>query len=109
MKDICYVCPISCDLDHQNAEKRKLLYLKKRDIVMKLCRLVPDRVEQAESFTRNEPAFELKQYVLLDISRNFFQEDIPSDILKCIKYTKITNLENQAYLPHLVDMARKDM
>ena len=76
---------------------------------MKLCRLVPDKVEQAESFTRNEPAFELKQYVLFDISRNFYQEDIPSDILKCIRYTKMNNPENQAFIPQFRDMTRKDM
>jgi hypothetical protein len=42
MNEISYHFLISTDLDRPNAEKRKLLYYKKRDIAMKLCKSVPN-------------------------------------------------------------------
>ena len=76
---------------------------------MKLSKLVHDKIENTETFSRHEKVFELKQYILFDISKNFCQENIPSDILKCIKYTKLNNFETESYLPNFLDMTRKDM
>jgi hypothetical protein len=48
--------PISCDIDPANAERRRLLYLKKRELVLKLAKNSSQINDQIERFSRNDPA-----------------------------------------------------
>jgi hypothetical protein len=109
MNEISYHFLISTDLDRPNAEKRKLLYHKKRDIAMKLCKSVPDALEEHEPFSREDDPLELKQYIIFDIRLSLNNEDIPDQIFKCLRYSRMKNEENQKYFPKFLDLTRCDM
>jgi hypothetical protein len=109
MSEICYLFPVSTDLDRPNAEKRRLLYLKMRDVVMKLCRSVPDELHEHEPFSRQDDPLELKQYITFDIRLSLNNEGIPDKIFQCIRYSRMKNEENQKYFPKFLDLTRSDM
>jgi hypothetical protein len=50
MNEIWYHFQFSNDLDRSKAEKRGLLYLKKREIAMKFCKFVPYELKEHEPF-----------------------------------------------------------
>jgi hypothetical protein len=77
LSDISYTFPVNVDQDRLNAEKRKTLYLKMRDILMKLCKEVLDKLPQFEPFSRQEDLTEQKQFIFFDLSLNMYNEGIP--------------------------------
>jgi hypothetical protein len=77
LNDISYTFPVNVDLDRLNAEKRKILYLRMRDILMKLSREVTDKLPQFEPFSRQEDLTEQKQIIIFDLSLNMYNEGIP--------------------------------
>ena len=109
MNEISCHFPISTDLDRPNAEKRKLLYHKKRDIAMKLCKSVPDELKEHEAFSRQDDPLELKQYIIFDIRLSLNNEGIPDQIFKCLRYSRMKYEENQKYFPKFLDLTRSDM
>jgi hypothetical protein len=76
------------DQDRLNGEKRRVLYLKKRDILMKLSKEMPDKLPQFELFSRQEDLTEQRQFIIFDLSLNIYNEGIPDQIFKCIRYTR---------------------
>jgi hypothetical protein len=83
-KDIRRDFQISIDPDEINAEKRKVLYLQQRDILLKLAASKPQ-----EYFDRAEryPAIECRDEVLeitWDLSKDYRLETVPSDIARSL-------------------------
>jgi hypothetical protein len=66
--------PISCDIDPPNAERRKLLYLKRRDLVLKLARESLPKSGLLERFTRQEDAGLGNHFLHFDMVRNTYNE-----------------------------------
>jgi hypothetical protein len=109
LSEISYTFPVNVDLDRLNAERRKTLYLKMRDILMKLSKEVPDKLPQFEPFSRQEDLTEQKQFIIFDLSLNMYNEGIPDQILKCLKYARNMKDASQQYLPRFIDLTRCGM
>jgi hypothetical protein len=109
LSDISFTFPVNVDLDRLNAERRKTLYAKKRDILMKLSKEVLDKLPQFEPFSRQEDLTEQKQFIIFDLSLNMYNEGIPDQIFKCLRYSRMKKGASQQYLPRFIDLTRCGM
>jgi hypothetical protein len=100
---------VSVDIDPINAEKRRLFYHKKRDYCLKLAAEDNSIVDGKEPYSRDVDSTSLKQYIEFDLTMNFYKEKLPDDIIRCIKYARISSREEQKYLPKFLGFIRNGM
>ena len=80
--------PISCDTSMINADKRRLLHLKRRDITLKLASEVVDDIAEGERFSRKEELAHLSDLIIWDLRINTHDEFRPERVLRTLKLAK---------------------
>ena len=77
LTELDYTVPVSCDLDHNNANARRKLYFKLRDQVMKLADEIPIEYERTPRFSRKPQEAHMVHRLVWDLRATLNEEMIP--------------------------------
>jgi hypothetical protein len=101
--------PIPVDIDQTNAEKRRGYYQKKRDLALKLAVECDGIIDEEEPFSRELDQDDASCTFVFDLKKDFYAEQIPDDIMRCIKYTRLSSRDDFKYLPKFLGFNRNGM
>jgi hypothetical protein len=107
--NINFDVPISVEEAGINKEKRKLLYLKKRDLMLKLAETKTDKVINFDENTRESYRSSNNMTLSWDFTKNIYAEGVPEELIRCIKYSKMALKTDHNCLPRFVDLYRNGM
>jgi hypothetical protein len=101
--------PTSYDPDLPNAERRKLIYLKMRDLVLKLAKEVNTNEDHEERFSRKVDFSKANHCIPFDLSQNMYAELVPTQILSCLERSRRYAKTSHEFLPHFISFTRNGM
>jgi hypothetical protein len=107
--ELSWTFPILSDICTLNAERRKLVYIKRRDFAMKLAKETSQDLMQVERFSRKGDQTARNHTLNFDLTRNFYNEEEPQKVLSCLRYSRANAKQDHEYLPHFADFNRNQM
>ena len=108
INELDYSVPIPCDSSMINADKRRLLHLKRRDIALKLASEVDEDITEGERFSRKEELAHLSDLLIWDLRIDTHDEFRPERVLRTLNLAKQNAKEDNQYLPRFKEFTRKD-
>jgi hypothetical protein len=104
--NITYHELLRVDPNNINKEKRKLLYLKKTDLLKKLAHAHDEEVKLGPGNLRDDYKSYANQIITWDLRKNFDLEGHPDQTIRAIQYSQRVLKSELSYLPSYVDFYR---
>lgn len=62
-----------------------------------------------ERFTRQEDSLQGNHFLHFDMVRNFYNEQLPANLLNCLKHSRASAKREDRWIPHFVNFNRHEM